>query len=828
MKKRSIQDLIESFLENNKNRIVISQKKGYRTFGFNGGVINEKIKKTRIFFKKQNIKKGDKIIILGNDSLEWIVVYFACILSGVIVIPLDVMSDKKLLRKIQKQVNAKIIFLDRSLDKGLFNINYIDKIDSRRYESLASKVEQSKSKFNPVSVNNKIKKFYLDDLDDVLKNIRVLGIDKVKINPKDILEIIYTSGTTSEPKGVVLTHENLTVGVNSAVELIPLRIRLKVLNLLPLSHIFSQVYGLFFLMHFNHEIFFIDSIQPKKIIVFIKNKKINGVVLVPGILENLKRELEGKSVLLNLGAQFRLIGVGGAFLDVELEKWWKKKFIAVIQGYGLTETSSVVSGNKIISKTGSVGRVAEGVDVKLAKDKEILVKGKNVSPGYFKGKSKQVFEDGWFKTGDIGIIKNGYLYIKERKKDIIITSSGLNVYPTDIEKVLNKISGVKESCVLEKDKKIHAILILDKKVNVSDIIKKANEKLLSHQKITSSSVWNEDFPKTPLGKIKKYVVLQEMQEIEKLKTKRPQLYRYEDKLFNIVNKILKSSQKINLKSKLSELGVDSLKRVELISELEKEFDVEIDETKINQNTRVADLKKIMKEKPLEKIKFKKWPMNFISSFIRKILQTFLVFPLTRIFTKTEYEGVENLKIKQPVVCACNHQSVLDSPVVIKILNKKFKTAIAAESDYVFGIGTKGQEVKGFFLRFYRKLRGYSAALISNAYPFGESIGIDTSLEFTGEMLDNGYSVLIFPEAHRTSDGKIKNFKSGIGYLTLNMKVPVVPVRIEGLFEIMPAGKIIPNFGRSKVKIGKPILFEEFKDLSYIEVTKLIEKKVKGL
>lgn len=819
----SIQILIKNFLLENFDRGVVYSKKGYRTYCINGRELAEKINKTRILLLKQGIKKADKIIILGANSIEWIIIYFACILSGIIVVPLDILTDRILLRKIQKQVNAKAIFYDKSLSKSVNNLSSINKAVSINF--INSNKKSGSSSFSNSSNFSKIKRFYLDELDDVLEDIKVMHIPKVRVNPKDILEIIYTSGTTSEPKGVILTHENLTVGVNAAVELIPLKIKLKVLNLPPLSHIFGQVYGLFFLMYFNHKIFFIDSIQPKKIISFIKNKKINGIVLVPGILASLKKELKGKSVLFNLGAQFRLIGVGGASLEPELEKWWKKHLITVVQGYGLTETSAVISGNKIMSKTGSVGMIAGGVDVKLGKDKEILIKGKNVFPGYFKDKekTKQAFENNWFKTGDIGIIKNNYLYIKERKKDIIITGSGLNVYPIDIEKVLNKMPSVKESCVLEKDGKIHAILILNKKVIVSNIIKEANEKLLSHQKITSYSIWpDKDFPKTPLGKIKKYLVLQE---INKLKTPRP--YSYENKLFDVISNVLKPSQKINLKSKLSDLGMDSLKRVELISELEKEFDVEIDETKINQNTRVSDMGEIMKQ-DVEKIKFKKWPINPLIKLIRIIFQKILFYPLASLYAGTEYSGAENLNLNsKPAIFVSNHQSVLDVPTINKILSKNsFKTAIPSDSAYVFGIGIKEKLSK----RLYEKLRGFCTALFYNGYPFGETIGTDKSLEFTGEFIDLGYSIIFFPEGQRTRNGKMNKFKSGIGYLALNMKVPIIPIKIEGLFEIMPAGRyIIPKkFGKSKVKFGKPITLDELKGLSYISATKLIEEKVKGL
>lgn len=545
----SIQNLIEDFLENNQERVIINQKKLYRTYKITGEQLKEKIAKTQTFLKNKKIKKTDKIIIQAQNSIEWISLYFACIFSGITVVPLDLSNDKILLEKIKRETEAKAVFHNEDLEK----------------------------------------------LDKALEKIKNSKIRKEQIKGDDILQIIYTSGTTSDPKGVVLTYENITEGVNYTKELVPIPIKLKFLNLLPLSHIFSQI-GLFFLMYCNHEIFLIDTIQPNKIIHFIKNKRINGVILVPGIMEALKKDLERKSITYKLGAQFRIIGVGGASLDPELEKWWKRHLIQVIQGYGLTETSSIISSNKFgATRTGSVGKISKHIELKLSKDKEILVKGKNIFSGYYKDqhKTKGAFLElgKWFRTGDIGEIKNNYLYIRGRKKDIIITGSGLNVYPSDIEQVLNKMPEVEESCVIEKDGKIHAVLILNKKINPKIIIQRANSHLLSHQKIQDYSIWGkEEFPKTPVGKIKKYLV---SEEIGKEKEK---IFSYEDKLYRSINKILKPRKKITEKSKLIDLGMDSLRRVELISELEREFQVEIDEIKLDPHAKVSNLKEIMSDK----------------------------------------------------------------------------------------------------------------------------------------------------------------------------------------------------------------------------------------
>lgn len=778
----SIQELIERFFLINENKNLFFVRKGYRTKSITCRELKEYVIKVRIFLKKEGLKKSDKLILFGQNSIEWIIVYFACVLSGIIVVPLDVQSNKNFLDKVQKQTKAKLVFQNK-------NLPFIS-----------------------------IKKFYLENIDRIIKSTKLLSISNVKSSPNDIIEIIYTSGTTGEPKGVVLTNKNLTTALNSLAELFKTRIKLKVLNLVPLSHIFGQMTGLLLLMYCGHKIFFLDTIIPRKVISFIRVKNINFVILVPSILASLKEELEGKSTLLNLGVQFRFVGVGGASLDVSLEKWWRKRLIRVIQGYGLTETSAIISSNTFLhSKTGSVGRPVKIVSIKFEKDGEILVKGDNVTPGYYlnKQKTKESFKNGWFKTGDIGFIKKNYLYLKSRKKDVIVLKSGMNVYPSAIESILNKQAGVKESCVVEKNGKVHAVLLLNKKINVNEVIERVNKKLISYQKISGYTVWPQnDFPRSITGKVKKYVVAEEIKKIKSITNK----YYYKSKLYNIINDVLEPREKIKPESKLTTLGMDSLKRIELISKIEKEFGVEIAESKLDYNSRVVDLM-FLKKLKVKRVKFKKWPMNFFSRVVRFLAQKVFLF-LINFFTKTEYYGLENLKsIKTPVIFACNHQSVLDLPVVLKKL--KVKTAAAAESKYVFGIGVEDS----FFLKLYRKFTGYFSMLFFNAYPFGESIGVSTSLEFTGEMLDRGYSIIIFPEGQRTTDGKIKTFKLGVGYLALKMAVSVVPVRIKGLFEVLPPGKFIPKFHNSKVKFGKPIFF---KNVSYIDAVKKIEEEVKKL
>jgi len=753
-----------------EDKIAFLERKGYRTHHTTYKELKKNMLKTETYLKKKKLKKGAKIIIQAPNSVNYVTIMLACLRLGIIVIPLDLHTSKELKRKISKETSPKLTFDET-------NINNLEKLIK----------DLPENKTSP------------------------------KTSKDDIAEIIYTSGTTGIPKGVVLTHENIYSNVKALTKVF--KFRLKYISLLPLSHMFEQTAGLFQPLVNNSTILYPNSLRYSDIIDLIRYKKINTMISVPGILEGLKKaiELREKPISNILGWQFKIIAVGGAELPQELEDWWSKK-VLLLQGYGLTETSPLISTNLPFKKRKySLGKPLKDIEVRI-KDNEIQVKGPNVMQGYYKKpeQTKETFDGEWLKTGDIGEIRGGFLYFKGRIKDIIVTREGFNIYPQDIENELNK--HVKESCIIEKDNKIHAVLILKEKKDVKKIIDKVNNNLEKNQKIISWTIWEGEFPKTATGKIKRFEIKQELEKKEKAKP-----YSYKLDLQGTINDVLKPSKKITSKSKLTDLGMDSLKRIELISALESKFGVEIGESKLDQYTKVSDLEKLIKEQAtVHKIKFRTWPLNPLIRIIKKISQKIVWYPIISIFTRTEYHGIENLdKMKPPFIITINHQSAWDPAIVAKKF--KFKYAIASHPKIVFGIG-----VKNPFIKMWRRFYGFLAAFFYTAYPFGEEISIRESLGFTGELLDRGYSIGITPEGERTLDGKIHTFKPGIGYMALNMNVPIIPVRIEGMFHILPRGRKIPRFGKSKVIFGKPIPPESFKNLSYIEAAKLIEKKVKEL
>jgi len=732
--KMNIVDLI-SF----KGKIAFLERKKYRTYPVTYQELKQRMLKTETYLKVKKLKKGDKVLIQALNSVNYVVLMLACLRQGIIIIPLDFHTSAGLRIKIIKETKPKLIFLN------------------------------------------------LDNLEKITKNLK--ENKSVTLTSKgDIAEIVYTSGTTGIPKGVVLTHENIYSNIEAIKKSFGLR--LKTISVLPLSHMLEQCCGLFLQLSNNSTIFYPNSARYSDIIDLIRYKKINMMIAVPGILEGLKNavQLRGKPLIKLLGWQFRIMGVGGAPLSTDLERWWGRK-VLLLQGYGLTETSPLISINLPFKRRRySIGKPLKNIEIRI-KDDEIQVKGPNVMAGYYKKpeKTKNVFENKWFKTGDIGEIKNGFLYLKGRKKDIIITKAGFNIYPEDIEKKLNKY--VKESCVTEKNNNIHAVLIIEKG-NPKKIIEDVNKKLEQQQKIASWSIYKGKFPKTPTGKIKRYEVNKNIQ--KKLsKQKKP------------LHKLLASSLKTQIKNNLAltSLGMDSLKRMEIISSIEEQYGIELNERELNEKTTVKDLENLIKQqKKIAYYNFKLPKLNFLGKAISSIV--------IRIFCrihckKTGFHGL----------IAANHVSAWDVSVLGSCIKTKY--AVAA-LPYILGINTRSikHKIEGFFLRH-----------LLNTYPFGSEIGLESSLRFTAHLLDKGYSIIIFPEGERTRDGDIHSFKEGIGLLALNMDAKILPVKTRGLFEILPYNKVLPKFGKVEVKTGEPF---EVKKTSYFKAAKLIEKKVKSL
>ena len=301
------------------------------------------------------------------------------------------------------------------------------------------------------------------------------------------------------------------------------------------------------------------------------------------------------------GFKFWAFVVGAAPLDPELEAFWGRLGFVVVQGYGLTETAPIVTLNHPLrAAKGAVGKPIAGVEVKIAEDGEILVRGENVTRGYFNApeETRSAFADGWFHTGDIGELDaGGQLRIRGRKKEMIVTSEGLNVFPEDVERVLNGIPGVRDSAVVgataagSSSERVQAILVIDPGTDVDAVVRTANLALLDHQKIRAATVWTAgELPRTEgTRKLKRRELRQWLEKSAGV----PQASRDTTRSVPSVVSRFAPGRTVTPATTIDELGLSSLERVELMLALEETFQVTVDEGSFAAARTVGDLETLV-------------------------------------------------------------------------------------------------------------------------------------------------------------------------------------------------------------------------------------------
>jgi long-chain acyl-CoA synthetase len=501
------------------SRPALLSKTGSRTQTWTYTDLLDQSLDTAAWLQQQGVKKGDRVILWAANSPWWVTAYFGALHLGAILVPLDMQAGKDFIHNVAAQTEPVLALLS---EKNLSGWS------------------------EPVRAYN-IK---------VLENLADgnFTAPDPPVLPDDLAEIMFTSGTTGNPKGVLLTHHNILSNVESVNGLVPYVKDYRLLSLLPLSHMFEQTVGLLQPLNQGASIFYPANIQASTLFQATQEQQITTILMVPQVLElfmsSIEREVKKKGkekswqrlqqvagylpiparrllfrpVLKRLGGHIKFFAVGGAYLNPKLIRKWERLGIPIMQGYGLTECSPILTGYPFNRrKPNSVGKAIAGVQVKLAQDGEILAKGPNITLGYWHnpGATSDAFdEEGWFKTGDLGIMdREGYLFLRSRKKDMIVLANGKNVYPEDLERILREMPGIKDAVVIAdpaaKDPQVHAVLISELSVKELDlIIQQANLKLEPHQKIRGYSLWpDQEFPITHTMKIKKHEVIRAIKEL---------------------------------------------------------------------------------------------------------------------------------------------------------------------------------------------------------------------------------------------------------------------------------------------------------------------------
>jgi long-chain acyl-CoA synthetase len=790
----------------------------------------------------KNIGKGDRVLLWAENSPEWVSAFYGALLRGAILVPLDEQSGIDFVQRVCRQTSPALILC-------------------------GSDVRASVLEFPKIN---------LEDFSRAISRHSTDLYEAKDISRSDTVEIVFSSGTTGEPKGVKLTHENILANVEVLEAEINKYLRweflvhpLRILGLLPLSHVFGQVMNIFVPPILRAEVIFQHSLKPAEIVEIIKHERISILATVPRVLENLQRKIEreletnGRTVEVRrepaksqhwilrwwrfrkihrmFGLKFLCVISGGATLSAQNEEFWRKLGFAVVQGYGMTETAALVSlNNPFSSKSGSIGQVLPGQEVMIGEGGEILVRGKNISEGYFSGGESKT-ENGWFHTGDIGgFDEGGRLYFKGRTKNIIVTSAGLKIYPEDLEAALNSQPEIIDSAVVrlrdETGDVPFAALIVRENTDAKSAVEKANRNLAPHQQIRRWLIWPEpDFPRTPTHKIRKAEVAEIIRKSlgeSPAENKAPAHSAIAD-----IISLLRREKSVSLDADSTlgaDLKLDSLSRTELLSAIEDRYQIDLDESALTETTKIGDLEKMIRlegaeEKELSQFTFPYWSLRFPVSWLRRAFFFAVVLPVTKILSRARVFGLGNLSnVKAPVVIASNHVTEIDAAIIMSVLPNWFRNKLAIAMDGEMLEGFRHPPVGTNLLARIRLFIQYWLVIsLMNVFPLPKKSGFRRSFRFAGDAMDAGYNILIFPEGHLTKDGRLQEFRSGVGLLAKGLEAPVVPLAIRGLYKLKTEGRrFYAPRGALNIFVGEPILYDP--KLSEADFTRILEARVSEL
>jgi long-chain acyl-CoA synthetase len=846
MRRDSLLDFFEDFSA--LDDVFIVHDDGYRVRQLTYRQLADAARAFAATLAARGIGAGDKVVIWSENRPEWLVAMWGCLLRSVVIVPVDYRASAELLARVAQIVRAKLILAGTEVHVPT---------------DLPAPVELLTQPGNGRTGER-----------EVVTGERENGATGERPTGATLAEIIFTSGATADPKGVTITHRNVLANVVPIErEIAKYRIYarpfhpLRFLNLLPLSHMFGQSMATFVPPMLGGTVVFSHGYSPVEIVRQIKTRRVSVLVSVPKVLDVLRDHVErvfpdtsGPDPLVGkhwawrwwryrrvhrmLGWKFWCLVVGAAPLEPALEAFWRKLGFLVVQGYGLTETAPIVTLNHPLrASRGTVGTPIAGVEVRIAPDGEILVRGDNVTSGYYTAEgagtsgaaeaNRAAFTDGWFHTGDIGELDpSGRLLIKGRKKEMIVTPQGLNVFPEDVERALAAQPGVKEAGVVglrvDGEERVHAVLVVEPGADVNAIVRGANAGLEDHQRVWSTSVWPGDtLPRT--------------EGTQKLKRRELQRWAAGESgglppaagigatVPDVVARFV-AGRDLTPETTLDELGLSSLDRVEMMMALEEAFHTTIDETSLADARTLADLQRLVTTDAAlpppadglrtdhagragaeagsvpEPITFPSWNRSRPVWFIRRLSLPTWILPLGRPFMQLRVDGLEHLaSLRGPVVFAANHQSHMDVPAILTALPARWRYRVAPAMAKEF---FRAHFFPDQFTRkawFTNSLNYYLACAFFNTFPLPQrEAGTRQTLRYIGEIAGDGYSVLIFPEGKRTEHGEIGTFRPGVGMIAARLGLPVVPVRLEGLEKVLHQRMRWPERGPVRVAFGTPL------------------------
>ncbi|HKN32495.1 MAG TPA: AMP-binding protein [Terriglobales bacterium] len=852
----------------------------------------------------QGQQPGSRIAIFADNHPRWTAAYLGAIAAGCTAVPLDTAFHADQVRKLLKDSGSSLLFTDS------------------RHLTVA---QQAASALPVAIVLTDAPTEHVARAPSPATNLDEIfaagpgSFRPIPAGSDDIAAILYTSGTTADPKGVMLTHANLLGECDAVFGLLRLGPSDAVLGVLPLFHALAQMANLLLPLVKGARVVYLETLNSTELLRALSERKVTAFACVPQffylIHERIQKEIARKGKLAQFGVHLlirltrflrplgwnsgklffrpihRLFGskmryliTGGSRWDPQIGRDFYSLGIDILQAYGLTETTGgamCTPPNEDV--IGSVGKPLPTVEVKIVDPQsqdngpdvgEIAIRGPIVMKGYWNRPeaTAAVLREGWLHTGDLGYFDGkGNLFITGRKKELIVLSSGKNIYPEEIEAHYQKSPFIKEICVIGLvsrpgdpfSERLHGVIVPSfevlrqrKIVNAKEVIRYdiegLSQQLASTKRILSYEVWPDDLPRTTTRKLRRFEIEKRVranQAKSHADNELPAQPAFSEDDFAWLEqpevkralRIVRTSAKtapetIRPQDNLElDLGLDSMQRVELLVALEKELGGDIDESRLSEIYTVRELVDEVRESaargsaPASAIRFAGWnavlseestdPDVLSLSKSRPISAAtlYLLFRVIQLFARDRFElrvtGLEKLPRRGPFILSPNHQSFIDPFVVASVLPwPVFRELFSVGTSEIFG--------SGLMRRIARWLRVILVDPDANLIP---------AMRAGAYGLRRGRVLVLFPEGERSIDGPPKVFKKGAAILSLHLQVPIVPVAIEGFYDVWPRGKRLPQkFHTLRVSFGDPIYPPQKKEPSeadYAQLTALLRERV---
>jgi long-chain acyl-CoA synthetase len=837
----------------------------------------------------RGVVPGDRVLIWGENSAEWIAAFYGCMMRGVLAVPLDALGSEEFAALVATDVAPRLAVGD---------------------EALLAKLPEEWPRLS------------FEDWPSVLLATEAGPIEG--LSHETPLQILYTSGTTGDPKGVVLTHGNVLASVGPIEEGAKPYLRyekwvhpLRFLHTLPLSHVFGQTMGLWVPPIFAAEVHFESRLVAPRLIEIIRREQISVLAAVPRIFGLLKSHLEAtepglaeqiaasqgirawrrwirfRRIHSAFGFKFWALISGGGALSAPIEQFWNALGFVVIQGYGMTETTALITLNHPFHVAkGSIGKPLPGREVKLGADGEVLVRGPMISTATWSGGALHPRTDDWLATGDLAESQStGDLRFLGRKSEVIVTSAGLNLHPEDMEAAIEQEPEVAACAVVAMDtpsgpEPCAVLAIRGAEEQAAAAIARANLRLADFQRLRRWVLWPEpDLPRTSTGKIRRRAVAEWLAGVQAAASNPAAAIslaaraRSHDWLMTLIVQITgETPAVIGDELRLTEdLQLDSLGRIQLAAALEERMGILSGGELLDKALTLGDLRNLLAAAPVPSSSdlpqelgapgsdsgtwethhsaptssqpqavsnppahylYPHWPWLAPFRWKRTAFIEVVLRPLVWLLAHPRVAVASRAVFDQPMLIVANHVTAYDGPLIQyalpSLIRRRLAVAMSGEmlEDFRHFRNPNHGPRYGRFCPFGPFIY-FLLTTLFNVFPLPRQREFQRSFAHAGEALDRGFSVLVFPEGTRSAEGDLARFRPGIGLLAKQSGVPVLPIAIRGLGELKAGRRRWFRSGILEIKIGEPIRFSALESEAAIttrlhaEVENLLQRNKNG-